>query len=244
MDDVRVHYNSSKPAQLQALAYTQGTEIHVGPGQERHLPHEAWHVVQQKQGRVMPTMQAKGVVINDDGGLEREADLMGKKATQMKCAECEKKTELEDELQAKSRNLRITQFAKGDPCYCPGNKYGPYYQLPEYNNQVGPGEDFTVTQVNDIYKANAAKSHSGTLTTKITSLYESDSDGGALVRFSDVNHLVAEVDHIVPQTLGGCNSVKNAQVISSMENGSKGETYPYGGYSGQSTFNPKTNKWT
>jgi hypothetical protein len=41
MDDVRVHYNSSKPAQMQALAYTQGTDIHVGPGQERHLPHEA-----------------------------------------------------------------------------------------------------------------------------------------------------------------------------------------------------------
>ena len=41
MGDVRVHYNSAKPAQLQALAYTQGTDIHVGPGQERHLPHEA-----------------------------------------------------------------------------------------------------------------------------------------------------------------------------------------------------------
>ncbi|HCC51392.1 MAG TPA: hypothetical protein DEQ30_04490, partial [Porphyromonadaceae bacterium] len=52
MDDVRVHYNSGKPAQLQALAYTQGTDIHVAPGQEKHLPHEAWHVVQQKQGRV------------------------------------------------------------------------------------------------------------------------------------------------------------------------------------------------
>ena len=76
LDDVRVHYNSSKPAQLQALAYTQGTEIHVGPGQEKHLPHEAWHVVQQMQGRVKPTMQMKGVQINDDDGLEREADVM------------------------------------------------------------------------------------------------------------------------------------------------------------------------
>ena len=28
MDDVRVHYNSSKPATVQALAYTQGTDIH------------------------------------------------------------------------------------------------------------------------------------------------------------------------------------------------------------------------
>lgn len=80
MSDVRVHYNSPKPAQLQALAYTQGTDIHVGPGQERHLPHEAWHVVQQKQGRVRPTMQLRGVNINDDFELEREADEMGAKA--------------------------------------------------------------------------------------------------------------------------------------------------------------------
>ncbi|MEM7041075.1 MAG: DUF4157 domain-containing protein [Bacteroidota bacterium] len=36
----------------QAHAYDQGTDIHIGPGQEKHLPHEAWHVVQQKQGRV------------------------------------------------------------------------------------------------------------------------------------------------------------------------------------------------
>jgi hypothetical protein len=62
LDDVKVHYNSSKPAQLQALAYTQGTDIHVGPGQEKYLAHEAWHVVQQKQGRVRPTLQMK------DGG--------------------------------------------------------------------------------------------------------------------------------------------------------------------------------
>jgi hypothetical protein len=77
LDDVRVHYNSAKPAQLQALAYTQGTHIHVAMGQERHLPHEAWHVVQQKQGRVHPTMQAQGIPINDDAGLEAEADRMG-----------------------------------------------------------------------------------------------------------------------------------------------------------------------
>jgi hypothetical protein len=81
MDDVRVHYNSSKPDELQALAYTQGTEIHVGPGQEKHLTHEAWHVVQQMQGRVKPTMQLKEKVnVNDDASLEREADVMGTKA--------------------------------------------------------------------------------------------------------------------------------------------------------------------
>ncbi|AOX47830.1 hypothetical protein AB870_26420 [Pandoraea faecigallinarum] len=83
MDGVRVHYNSSKPAQLQAHAYAQGQEIHLGPGQERHLPHEAWHVVQQAQGRVRPMVQMKGgVSVNVDTGLEREADVMGAKALQ------------------------------------------------------------------------------------------------------------------------------------------------------------------
>lgn len=84
MDDVIVHYNSSKPAQMKALAYTQGTDIHVAPGQERHLGHEAWHVVQQKQGRVKPTTQMKGINVNDDSVLEKEADVMGKKAVQLK----------------------------------------------------------------------------------------------------------------------------------------------------------------
>ena len=84
LSGVRVRRNSSKPAQVNALAYTQGKDIHVAPGQERHLPHEGWHAVQQMQGRVKPTIQARGVSINDDAGLEREADVMGAKAVQMK----------------------------------------------------------------------------------------------------------------------------------------------------------------
>jgi hypothetical protein len=51
LSDVKVHRNSDKPAQLQAHAYAQGTDIHLGPGQEKHLPHELGHVVQQKEGR-------------------------------------------------------------------------------------------------------------------------------------------------------------------------------------------------
>lgn len=80
MDHVKVHYNSDKPAQLNALAYAQGSDIHVGAGQEQHLPHEAWHVVQQMQGRVQPTLQLEGVPVNDDVSLETEADVMGAKA--------------------------------------------------------------------------------------------------------------------------------------------------------------------
>ncbi|HEY1255731.1 MAG TPA: DUF4157 domain-containing protein [Terracidiphilus sp.] len=83
MDHVQVHYNSAKPAQLNALAYAQGSDIHVGPGQDQHLPHEAWHVVQQAQGRVPATKQLKdGVAINDSKALEHEADVMGIKAMQ------------------------------------------------------------------------------------------------------------------------------------------------------------------
>lgn len=85
LDDVKVNYNSNHPARLNARAFAQGTDIHVASGQEKHLPHEAWHVVQQKQGRVKPTRQMKGNInVNDDEGLEREADLMGAKALQLK----------------------------------------------------------------------------------------------------------------------------------------------------------------
>lgn len=80
MSHVQVHKNSARPAQLNALAYAQGGDIHLGPGQEKHLPHEAWHVVQQRQGRVAPTLQRKGVLINDDSTLEEEADQMGARA--------------------------------------------------------------------------------------------------------------------------------------------------------------------
>lgn len=85
LSDVKVHYNSSQPAQFQAHAYAQGSDIHLGSGQEKHLPHEAWHVVQQKQGRVQPTRQLKsnGLNVNDDPQLEAEADQMGEKAMGM-----------------------------------------------------------------------------------------------------------------------------------------------------------------
>ena len=88
MDDVKVHYNSNQPAKLNAHAYAQGRDIHLASGQEKHLPHEAWHVVQQKQGRVKPTLQMKGKVnVNDDVGLEKEADVMGAKALKLQQSE-------------------------------------------------------------------------------------------------------------------------------------------------------------
>jgi hypothetical protein len=68
LDNVKLHYNSAKPAQLNALAYAQGADIHVAPGQEKHLPHEAWRIVQQKQGIIKPTMSIqKGIPIQEPG---------------------------------------------------------------------------------------------------------------------------------------------------------------------------------
>lgn len=81
LSDVKVHYGSVKPASVDALAYAQGNDIYLGPGQEKHLPHEAWHVVQQRQGRVQPTMQMKGgICVNDNDALEKEADIIGARA--------------------------------------------------------------------------------------------------------------------------------------------------------------------
>ncbi len=118
MDHVNVHYNSPEPAQLNAHAYAQGSDIHVAPGQEKHLPHEAWHVVQQAQGRVRPTMQMKtGVAVNDDAGLEAEADQMGAKAMQMQSTNKLLSAQIKDharagasQLQARSNNSEVVQL--------------------------------------------------------------------------------------------------------------------------------------
>ncbi len=79
-DDVRVHYNSEKPAQLHAHAYTQGSEVFVAPGQEKHLPHELGHVVQQKSSEVKPTGEVGGMPLNDDEAMEDGADKLAEEA--------------------------------------------------------------------------------------------------------------------------------------------------------------------
>jgi hypothetical protein len=70
---VKVHRNPAQP--------DEGTDIHIAPGQEKHPPYDAWRVAQPARGRVKPTLQMKGgVPVNDDTGLEHEADVMGAKA--------------------------------------------------------------------------------------------------------------------------------------------------------------------
>ncbi|OJJ20219.1 hypothetical protein BKI52_17265 [marine bacterium AO1-C] len=136
LSDVKVFPNSEKPVQLKAEAYAQGNEIHLSNGQ--HLGHEAWHVVQQKQGRVTPTIQANnGAQINADPALEKEADDMGAKATQMKPVGSDSTNQSPAQLktnvvQLKGKNISGDVFD--------GDFYGPYseeidyiiYELSEY----------------------------------------------------------------------------------------------------------------
>ena len=74
MSDVKVHYNSATPAVLNALAYTQGPQIHMGPSEDDLLRYELSHVGQRRLGRVRPTVQRKLAVGPANDHYEREAD--------------------------------------------------------------------------------------------------------------------------------------------------------------------------
>jgi Domain of unknown function (DUF4157) len=81
---VRIHEDATA-GEAGAEAYTRGTDIHFAPGRYdpssssglELLGHELTHVVQQAEGRVAETVQHKGGAMNDDAGLEREADTSG-----------------------------------------------------------------------------------------------------------------------------------------------------------------------
>jgi hypothetical protein len=45
------------------------------------MPAKKAKAAELKKGRVRPTLQAKGIAINDDSGLERGADAMGVRAS-------------------------------------------------------------------------------------------------------------------------------------------------------------------
>ena len=86
--DVNIHTNSIQAKDIGALAYTQGNDMHFAPGQyspdtqtgQELIGHELTHVVQQREGRVEPTTEVNGMAVNDNHGLESEADNLGAKA--------------------------------------------------------------------------------------------------------------------------------------------------------------------
>lgn len=84
---VRIHEGPHVLA-MGARAYAQANDLHFAPGEyqpdstsgQELIGHELAHYRQQSEGRVQATTQAKGLAVNDDAGLEREADEMGAKA--------------------------------------------------------------------------------------------------------------------------------------------------------------------
>ncbi|GGE21655.1 eCIS core domain-containing protein [Psychroflexus salis] len=103
LDDVRVHYNSPEPEKLSSYAFAKGSNIHISSGQEQHLPHEAWHVVQQKQGRVKPILDNH---INDDKALEDDAEKFGSELTK----DINTDKNQDTDLMSVSQNDNVTQL--------------------------------------------------------------------------------------------------------------------------------------
>jgi hypothetical protein len=82
--DVKTHHNFSQPLQLSANAFVPNNQANIVAGREKHLPYENWQVVQQNQSRISTLQMKSSVNINDDPTLEKEADVMGTKALQLK----------------------------------------------------------------------------------------------------------------------------------------------------------------
>ncbi len=109
LSSISVHNDSAQPASFGAWALARGPEIHLAPGQQDSLPHEAWHSVQQLQGRVAPGQSRGGVSANVDRSLEQEADTMGARAASMGVG-ASRRTDLRQPAVGASA-LRVTQFA-------------------------------------------------------------------------------------------------------------------------------------
>lgn len=140
LDQVRVHRNSTVPARFGAEAIAQGNQIHLAARQEQHLPHEAWHLVQQAQGRVKPTASVQGQAINDNPGLEHEADVMGARAQMMPTAPAAANVHNFAPV-----NLAAPRIAQGG-----GNKWAEHSnrELMEYRGSAGGGHIYLTREKN------------------------------------------------------------------------------------------------
>ena len=189
MSDVSVHKNSDKPAQLNAHAYAQGKDIHLGPGQEKHLPHEAWHIAQQKQGRVQPNKQLKSdIPINDDDSLEKEADEMGMKALQAGSeANYNKNSKLEDKALGNtvadiSQLKAIQKIADGS---------NSVRQLKEFDALVNKRDKEGIRQLQE--KAGRSKSN---LETTQSLSYNAPENNTSSAESNDQNEINSELNEI------------------------------------------------
>lgn len=87
--NVNIQKDSQEAADMHARAFTKGDSVHFAPGEfdphseqgKNLIGHEFTHVAQQRSGAVQPTrVMGKGLQLNDNQGLEHEADHFGRKA--------------------------------------------------------------------------------------------------------------------------------------------------------------------
>ncbi|MEM7091446.1 MAG: HNH endonuclease signature motif containing protein [Actinomycetota bacterium] len=130
------------------------------------------------------------------------------------------------------------QRDEGDPCYVP-NADSPYVHLAEAS-KLGSNMEFDEGTKNDIYDENNSAADAVDWDDYFTDQRD-DYDDEPLVQPSEAKPMHSAVDHIVPFSLGGCNSVRNAQVLSKPHNSSKGATFPSAydtGYTGKRVLVP------
>jgi len=139
---VNIHRNSQEALRLNALAYTQGESIHFAPGEftphsesgRNLIGHEFAHVVQQRSGVVNPTaVLGKGLALNNNQGLENEADRLGRKAVQ---------GEVVEKYQSPSLGIR-------NSIRSPAQMKGQVIQLAKKTSQYGDFTDESYTTIKD-----------------------------------------------------------------------------------------------
>jgi hypothetical protein len=89
---INIKKDSEKAEAAGALAMAQGNEIHFAKGQydpnskqgQSLIGHEVKHFEQQSKGQVQATSSVNGMPVNDNAGLEAEADRAGEQAAQAK----------------------------------------------------------------------------------------------------------------------------------------------------------------
>lgn len=203
MDDVKVHFNSDKPAQLNAHAYAQGTDIHVAPGQEQHLPHEAWHVVQQKQGRVTAAIQRQAWS-RENAGLDGKqsnvdwqvANIHGDVVGVAMDANPLGPEHLQGGPPKSGAQKNLMSNLVTDPKQSNENKYIRGHLLND--NLGGPGEPFNLFPIT----ANANKEHEAVIESQVKKWVNVDKQW---VRYQ------VKVDSITYPPFGGINSIFKCQ---------------------------------
>lgn len=149
LSNVKIHKNSRRAKELNAHAFTEGNDVHIADGKynpttnegKALIGHELTHVIQQKSGRVSPTVQFNRIGINTEDHLEKEADTIGERVangslqnissqknnevpfyanslkgnnvvTQRKCTNCKQKTE-ESTLQESHKVIQLSGDEEG-----------------------------------------------------------------------------------------------------------------------------------